>query len=231
MTPDPIDVDRFRPEPLQSDGQAWRSVGTGGSGELDAGHYQGPETHVMPMWKCPACKAENTGPLEQGCLSCGSGKPGYRVGDAPPPPDPLGPPRPPAAYRDPPIQENLIYHDKVLTGSPAFAAVKADMSSAMALYQAAETWATYNTQATLMDAFVAGYQAARRDGMQQAPPVVEPPPPEFTEAGKGARTIVAALELFRDQILVGKPVEIATGEWCSASEVDDLITAFKERTT
>lgn len=35
-------------------------------------------------WKCPACDASNTGPLEQGCVSCGSGKPGQFVGIDPP---------------------------------------------------------------------------------------------------------------------------------------------------
>lgn len=38
-----------------------------------------------------------------------------------------------------------------------------------------------------------------------------------------ARTILAALRLFRDQVLVEATEEIASGEWCTVEEVDQLI--------
>ena len=39
---------------------------------------------VHALWKCVACGTENSGPLEMGCASCGSGKPGSHVGVPPP---------------------------------------------------------------------------------------------------------------------------------------------------
>ena len=46
---------------------------------IKGGTYTGPDTHVPTIWKCPACSAENAGRLELGCVSCGSGKPGFKI--------------------------------------------------------------------------------------------------------------------------------------------------------
>jgi hypothetical protein len=35
--------------------------------------------------------------------------------------------------------------------------------------------------------------------------------------------MVAALSLFRDQVLIGATEEITSGEWCSVEEVNQLI--------
>lgn len=36
-------------------------------------NYKGPTLGALAGWKCPACGTENSGPLERGCTSCGSG--------------------------------------------------------------------------------------------------------------------------------------------------------------
>jgi hypothetical protein len=49
-------------------------------------HYQGPTLGPLLGWKCPACAAENSGPLDAGCSSCGSGSaPARHVGVPPKP--------------------------------------------------------------------------------------------------------------------------------------------------
>lgn len=36
-------------------------------------HYEGSPRPRAAAWKCPSCHADNTGPLEDGCTSCGAG--------------------------------------------------------------------------------------------------------------------------------------------------------------
>jgi hypothetical protein len=49
--------------------------------ESQSRHYAAPP--LPKSFKCPACGAENTGRLEDGCTACGSGKPGQHVGEQP----------------------------------------------------------------------------------------------------------------------------------------------------
>ena len=49
----------------------------------------------------------------------------------------------------------------------------------------------------------------------------------LTPEGKARRTILAALRLFRDQILTQTPDEIESGEWCSLEEADALIAQLE----
>jgi hypothetical protein len=60
---------------------------------------------------------------------------------------------------------------------------------------------------------------ARRTELARHPP----PDPTLGPEGKVARTIVAALEYFADQILRAAPPEVESGEWCSIDEVRTLI--------
>lgn len=53
-------------------------------------HYEGPTLGTVGVWKCPACGTENSGPLEDGCGSCGSGTQKARhVGVPPRSPSPV----------------------------------------------------------------------------------------------------------------------------------------------
>ena len=93
------------------------------------------------------------------------------------------------------------------------------------IYAVADAWAERNTAATLAEAFIAGYFTARAQALH-APPVtadVERLAPE----GKARRTIIAALELFTDQILSQDPEEVVSGEWCSRAECAALIAQLR----
>jgi hypothetical protein len=219
--PDP----RFIPSALVTDeGQQWGAQP--GAGDISAGRYEGPEAHTHAPWKCPACGVQNEGPLPQGCTQCGSGKPGFHVGNPPPP---------------------------LAKSSPAFAAVKADLQRGMEQLARQEvedivdgafrrwfltrygytpsTPAEDPASAAALEGFRAGWIAGAQNQAHRtmaAPPVtadIETLAPE----GKPRRTIIAALEIFKDQILSQAPEEIATGEWCSVEEVETLIAQLRQQ--
>jgi|SRR5262245_11003361 len=139
-------------------------------------HYAGP---AVLSWRCPACGADNSGPLEQGCGACGSGAPGRRA-DGPPPP-------PAAAPIEPP--------------SPA------------------QRWLAQHPDATLEDAFTAGYV----EGIREARRALARRPEAMSAEGKLQRTMIAALAHFRDQVLADNPEEVQTGEWLTAAEATAFI--------
>lgn len=207
-------ADRFEPTPLQTqDGEPWSEAGTDTHATIEAGTYQGPEARANYPWKCPSCGAENVGVLEEGCAVCGSGssRP-YKVEVAAPPPAPRR------------------------AESPAFQAVKADLARGLEVQEAALAWIAANPRASLVDAFVAGYQTAKAEAMRTATAAAataadaSPTGETYSPEGRKPRTIVAALEYFRDQILPTAGEEIAIGMWSSIEEVDQMIAAFKERT-
>jgi hypothetical protein len=144
-------------------------------------------------WRCPSCGAENAGPLAQGCQLCGAGKPGRRVVDRDGEAAPPPPPPPPATVHT----EHTVATD----------------------------WLARHPEATLEQAFTAGYVEGVRAARQAEQARRPAPAPEetFTPEDKITRTIIAALALFRDQILAGDPEEVASGEWCSGAEVTRLI--------
>jgi len=158
-------------------------------------HYDGGGLGMEAGWNCPSCGNENGGPIAQGCVVCGAGKPGRHIGrEQSVPPEPAAPP-PPAP---PPVdQEQLGVFDR---------------------------WALSHQEATLEEAFTAGYiegvRAMRREQLAQRPRATEGP---LDPESKIARTIVAALGYFTDQILSQAPPEVASGEWCSVEEVRNLI--------
>jgi len=172
--------------------------------------YEGPGLGHGP-WKCPACAATNVGSIDDGCTTCGSGsaKPQH-VGNPPPPVKPAA--------------------DLHLT--PAFQAVKADLEHGMDVYRAAEAWVAAQGMGNVdpATAFVAGYQLATQQARAHtmtAPPVTADVA-ELAPAGKVRRTIIAALELFKDQVLRDAADEIASGEWCSIEEIDQVIRQLKD---
>lgn len=174
------------------------------SGEISGGRYTGPEAHAQGPWKCPACSAENQGPIPQGCVACGSGKPGYHVGQ-------------PAAPAEDRSAHLTGFVEALNDGDPD------------PLYQVAYNWSTEHPDVTTTEAFVAGFKAARAQflahTMQAAPVTVDVA--TLAPHTKAQRTIIAALEIFKDQILNQAPEEILSGEWMSIPEVDALIATLK----
>lgn len=177
----------------------------GGVGEVGGPrHYTGDRPSDGP-WKCPACKADQTGPLAEGCQACGSGtQKGYHITSD-------GPPRrlPNPVQAAPPLRAKQIEQ------------LRTDMADGLTIYQYALNWSAANPEASLADAFIAGYQYANAKTIGAPPVAVDVP--TLAPEGKPRRTIVAALGFFREQILPRALDEVASGEWCSVEEVDELI--------
>lgn len=186
-------------------------------GEISAGKYDGPEAHELAPWKCPACGVQNEGLIHLGCVHCRSGKPGRHIGQ-------------------PTISLPQFNSGEPLT-LPQFDAtvvvetvdfIQGAFTRWLASQPTPSLHATENGE-MLAVAFHAGFLAGAQNQAARtmtAPPVtadVETLAPE----GKARRTIIAALEIFKDQILSQDPEEISTGEWCSALEVDTLIIQLK----
>jgi hypothetical protein len=188
-------------------------------------HYNGPPIAGWLPWKCPSCGVDNAGLISAGCTSCGSGSAQPRhVGQSPP----------------------LAGSDLHLVASPLFAAVRADMERGMAEMQERadklpyhgvgfEAWWELNEAVMLR---LAPMEIARlawessavnmASRTMAAPPVTADVIP-LNPKGKASRTIVVALQFFRDQILPQAAEEIASGEWCSAAEVDALVRSIQEK--
>ena len=177
-------------------------------------HYTGAGLGTITGWTCPACRVENVSVFEQGCPSCGAGAPGYHVGEPPPPI---------------PVAHTQRLADTLKLQTPAFAAVKRDLDQGREVYQAALQWAAAHEEASRADAFVAGYTLARQQLQAQvmhAQPVTVDVA-QLAPAGKARRTIVAALKLFRDQVLSQSPDEIESGEWCGVEETEAVIAQLE----
>ena len=91
----------------------------------------------------------------------------------------------------------------------------------------AVAWLDRHPGATLEEAFMGGYiqgiQEARRAQLAMQPPQ----PLVFDPDGAPARTIIAALVLFREQVLLGDPEEVTSGEWLNAHQVEGLIRSLQ----
>lgn len=172
-------------------------------------HYDGPGLGEIGVWKCPACAAENAGPIDAGCTSCGSGSARARKAEQP------------ARVATPPDLELILDRER-----PADKRALGD-----AILAAAEQWASANPNASLVDTFVAGYEAATREIHTRL--IASPPVTADTRAlapeGKPRRTIIAALELFKDQVLRQATDEIASGEWCSIEETEAMIEDLRRQ--
>jgi hypothetical protein len=98
----------------------------------------------------------------------------------------------------------------------------------------ADAWArAHSGVVSIAEAYRAGYL----DGVRAARAVVEPPPGGTGTGGtdtlllstrKVWRTVIVALELFREQVLVAQPEEVATGEWLSPAGVNEVIGELQQ---
>jgi hypothetical protein len=106
-----------------------------------------------------------------------------------------------------------------------FEAVKTDMEQGQAILEAAMAWYGTHETASPIEGFMAGYHLAKQqyDARTLRLPPITADVEQLAPAGKSRRTIVAALKLFRDQVLAQTPDEIESGEWCSLTEIDALI--------
>ena len=160
-------------------------------------HYN-PGNGSDGVWACPSCGEDNSGPIAQGCVVCGAGRPGYKV-------DPQAPPPPPA-----PLTQREG-DEKISLGM---------------------RWMHMHPDATVAEAFDAGFQsgvqAARQGVMDHARKQKPEQHGDFSPEGRMTRTILAALTLFKDQVLVNAEEEIATGEWASIDEVNAVLAKLRQ---
>lgn len=171
------------------------------------GHtHDGPEAAALAPWTCPACAVENSGPLQLGCVACGSGKPGRHVG----------------------IERPVVPAARQQWQPPPIAASQSAFTEWLASRDGQNALISSENVVVLQAAFQAGWKAAQVQTLRLAPPVTADVS-RLAPEGKATRTVIAALELFRDQVLTAAEEEIASGEWCSVAEVDQLIQEFKER--
>lgn len=161
------------------------------------GRHHHPPPAPSVGWKCPACDANNTGPLEQGCTSCGSGKPGRVVGLDPPA-------RPTVTRTSPPAGPHDLLAD-------AWAA----------WHKTVDFGQNQQMRSLAYTAFAAGYQAALGRVMQQTDPLVT--------GTAESRTIIAALRLFLENVLPTATDEIASGEFLSIPQTEELIRTFERK--
>lgn len=86
-----------------------------------------------------------------------------------------------------------------------------------------DRWLLSHPKATLEEAYTAGYFEGVKDTRREQLAAQPPQEPGLDPQGKVARTIIAALSFFADQVLRQAPPEVETGEWCSVAEVRSLI--------
>lgn len=188
------------------------------TGEIGRAAYQGGGIGHIAQWKCPACGVENNRRLELGCQSCGSGRPGTHVGQAPP-----ATAEPAASIQtDPSV---LAYEEWWVSAKPVFDRLPEGLDVA-------------TLHPLLKQAFLAGYGKGLgyvRTMDFHSETLVTQTLPEaalpFPVEGKVARTLAAALELFIEQVLADTELtDDGSDEWCSAAEARALITQLEAHT-
>lgn len=117
-------------------------------------------------------------------------------------------------------------------GRPGQRATEERPASVTSPLEVSAQWAAQHPQATLVEAFAAGYahgvqatHAQLRAEARRSTPAADP----FAPERKIQRTLVAALEVFRDRILPEAGEAIESGEWCSIAEVTTLIAELQAR--
>lgn len=149
-------------------------------------------------WVCPACSAEQTGPIPDGCTICGAGKPGQKVGDPVPP----------------------QFTGDVLALHEAFTAWKTGQT----LQGIRENPLFDAFTAGYALGRAAGLQMPSPTPIPR-PEVSRDVP--LTPAGAQARTLAAALALFIEQALVNQPEEIEAGEWLDLDAARALLAQLQ----
>lgn len=160
---------------------------------------QGRHLHVPQgpsLWKCPACSAEQSGPIEQGCQACGSGQPGKHVGV------------------DPIVRAGQQNSEQALNPAVAQIAENRLKDAFIGWFRPMRGQYDAATEELLFLAFRAGYQVGASQVAQMEPALT---------GTAESRTIITALRLYLDQMLPNVGEEIARGELLGRLEVEHLI--------
>ena len=171
-------------------------------------HLAGRLPGVDDPWICPRCGAENATPLPQGCQACGSGKPGMKAPETPKP------------ARMP--QEALSVRQETRAAAPG----SLDDLQAFHAWMARRTFPEHVAPPTLQEVWMAALEYARFAARGAEAELREAPTPDTFTAEQ--RTLIAALELFIDQVLQHAEDEISSGEWLTVEQARQLIARIKE---
>lgn len=185
-------------------------------GALSGGIYRGREADLAEAapWKCPACGIEQTTPFKFGCPGCGSGKPGYKVTTPPP------------SIGDHPPADPRPQIGQQQAGTPFSRLLDERFATWLSSQYEPQFRATENEE-LLKAAFLAGWAMCQQHTMKAPPVTVDIQ--TLNPDTKGLRTIIAALELFRDQVLSQAEEEIASGEWMSVEELETMIGDIRKQ--
>lgn len=230
MAESPLDlhpIDDGTPSPFAQPGpMASAGVTARGSSFVDAGlHPPTATAGAVTAWRCPACGHDQVGVFEQGCPGCGAGKPGFRVGAAPPR-------RQQEVDRErrqqPPVATPVTQPAAAV--QPAAAAPLGPSPSRLAFEQwiaARPEWRANDE--VFWQVWDAAWQAATTIPVTGAQAMHLPLPDPLREALDGrdaeiiARTIAAALDHFLDTVLAhATPEEIAIDGWLSVEDTRAL---------
>lgn len=198
-------------------------------------------------WTCPACEAVNAGPMGDGCQTCSAGAPARRAGPEAPPPPFFTRVAPTPQQAAEPAQIAMEAAARWLGQGPRGGVLEAYLAGYAQAGRDLRDGMLRQSDPNPLHGILAGLPDGLVDvsrgpgeymGIPRTPtPGVEQPPEgkptrtiiaPLAPEGKPTRTILAALALFRDQVLVEGPEEIATGEWCSAEEVTALIVSLQQ---
>lgn len=201
--------------------------------------YQGPGLGTPPPWPCARCGEQNSGPIEAGCTKCGGGGGARHVGI-----DPIVYPKkvsePDLTIRrvgsyvalTPARDAFLTWIEHTQDASP-FAAFRAGWEAAQRMTDSGSPVEGTGFEGS-QGKPVAGREQDRSDAMTvgalPATSSISTGEPESALPGTPqSRTILAALEYFVDQVLPMREEEIASGEWMTVDQVQDLIAQLKEK--
>jgi hypothetical protein len=94
----------------------------------------------------------------------------------------------------------------------------------------ADAWArAHSGVVSIAEAYRAGYlDGVRAARAAQGPPQHPPPPVSALSTPTTWRTVIMALGLFRDNVLVSRPEEVVSGEWLTADEASQVIDELQQ---
>lgn len=174
---------------------------------------------VNDPWKCPRCGTENQTPLPQGCPVCGSGKPGFKA---------------PITDQGLPLQVPLEYRPQnaLQTSQDVIPAPIDEQDVLQAYYAWRARQAGHQTGLPALEqVWFAGVEYGRRTFLTAAAPELPmsevSPIPDSDIGTAESRTLIAALELFIEQVLQHDPEEVTSGEWLTAQAARDLINRIQ----
>lgn len=193
----------------------WTTITPQSTGEPRTRHLtENARPAILTTWKCVRCNAEQQGPLEQGCTSCGAGKPGRKA--------------------DPPVQSTLSTSTVQSTQSAAqgFDPVLPEFHFTEWVKQQPpplQMWIGAHWK-DCFSIFEAGMRAQlqRTQTLQKENVSPDTPAVVNTFEARTARTLAAALGIFIEQILQHGPEEAKDGTWLNAEEAKTVLTRLEE---